>query len=193
MNPGSRQDGRRRGAILLVMLTAATLAAGAFLLGAQDPSRSDLPDDPALGQDQAPAATRVAPAGDPTQSAIGWLIGYRSVSYSDPSPTSWIDRVAPVVTGPLAREYSGDRDATAGASWTSFVDQRCASTVTQPTARISPEAPRAETEAFVDVDATIVTRCASGRAPGEADEHISTTLRLERGPDRLWRVSRRIF
>lgn len=195
MNSGSR-DGRGRvlpGALLVLVVVA--LAVGAFVLGAYDRRpRGGVVDDAPPGQDRVPGAPRgVVPAGDPTRSAIAWLIGYRSVSYTDPSASSWIDRVAPVVTEPLAREYSTDRDATAGASWTSFVDQRCATAVTQPTARISPEAPRGDTEVFVDVDATVVTRCATGNPPGEADEHVATTLRLVQGTDRLWRVSARIF
>ena len=192
MKPHERRRVRRGG--LLVLATVA-LAAGAFLLGAhQSRPRGDVADDAAPGQGRVPAAPAgVAAAGDPAQSAIAWLVGYRSLAYTDPSPTSWIDRVAPVVTEPLASQYSHDRDATAGASWTSFVDQRCVSAVTQPTARLSPEAPRAPTEVFVDVDATVVTSCATGRPPGQADEHIATTLRLEQGTDRLWRVSARFF
>lgn len=175
-------------------IAAAALVVGAYLLGAQDraPDSSRSPDaSPAAPLPAAPVEVR--PAANPERTAVAWLVGYRTLSWSDPSPSAWIARVAPVLTPRMIEEYRGYADGSGGATWAAFVEQRCVSRVTRPVATISGEAPRGAHELYIDIQGFVNTSCTTGEPPGEADEQVSATLQLRLGDDRLWRVDRRVY
>jgi hypothetical protein len=178
-------------AVVPAAVAVAGVVIGAYLLGQH---RAD--HEPVPAPHTAPAQAQpvvVAASDDPTQSAVAWLRGYRSVSYADPAPTSWIARVSPVVAGELAAEYTGYRDGTAGPQWTSFTTQRCVSSVPSASAVIPAEAPRTAEEVYVQVEGDVTSACDIGEAPGGDSEHAAATLELRHDPDGRWRVERRIF
>ena len=100
--------------------------------------------------------------------------------------------MAPVLTARMAEDYRSYRSGSAGPTWTNFVDQRCVSTVTEPTASVSREAPQGKRESYVDTEGAIITKRLTGIPPA-ATEHVSATLELEQGSDGLWRVERRVY
>ena len=174
-----------------VVVVVAVLG-GAYLLGLRPPATAPAPGaGPTPGSPDLPVT--VAASADPRQSAMAWLRGERSLSYLDPAPWTWTARVAPVVTGSLASEYLADRGAGGGAEWTDFLAQRCVTTVTNPAAVIPPEAPRSDSEVYVQVSGQAVTRCAVGEAPGGGVEQVSATVELVRGTKGYWRASRRLY
>jgi len=178
----------------MAIVAAIAVVAGAYVLGERGGSRdSSAP----LGPPASPAQTQPTAVGastDPTQSAVAWLQGYRSLSYTDPAPGSWVARVSPVVTPDLVAEYRGYEGGFAGPQWTSFVAQRCVSSVPAAAAVIPPEAPHGPDDLYVQVEGDVTTVCAIGDAPGGNSEHAAATLELHRdSSDHRWRVERRVF
>jgi hypothetical protein len=135
----------------------------------------------------------VTPTTDPLRSATVWLRGYRTQSWTDPQPWSWTVRVAPVVTGELAGQYRTVQSAAGGAEWADYVARRCATQVSGLGAVVPAEAPRSDTEVYVQVTGDAVTQCGTGPAPGGGTEHLAATVELVRGGDGLWRVTNRLY
>jgi hypothetical protein len=175
-----------------VVLVAAVLTLVGYVLGTSG-GRSGSPGAVPPPPSGPAVFVPVAAAADPLMSAVAWLRGYRQQSWTDPEPSSWVGRVAPVVTGSLAREYQGVQGAGGGQEWRDFVARRCVSSVTPPGGVIPPEAPRSASEVWVQVTADVLTHCQTGPAPGQAVEHVAATVELARGLDGLWRVSQRAF
>ena len=177
-------------AVLAVVVVA--VLAGAYLLGAHRSGPTPAPTPPAADTPPAPPQGVVA-AADPLLSAVAWLRGYRTLSWTDSGPAAWSDRVQPVVTPQLGAQYRADRAGGGGAEWTDFVAQRCTTTVSGADAVIPAEAPRDDDAVYVQVTGDAVTTCATGTPPGTPTEHVAATLQLVRGTDQLWRVARRVF
>jgi hypothetical protein len=176
------------------VVVALVLGAGAYMLGADrtgSPSALGAP----VTAPPAPTLTPspVAPATDPLVAASAWLRGYRTQSWTDPRPWSWTTRVLPVVTGQLAGEYRTVQSAPGGAEWADYVARRCATAVSAVGAVIPGEAPRSDTEVYVQVSGEALTQCGVGAPPGEGAEHLAATVELLRGPDGLWRVTNRLY
>jgi hypothetical protein len=134
----------------------------------------------------------VNPSTDSRASAIAWLRGYRSQSWTDPAAWSWTTRVSPVVTGELAAQYRAVRGAGGGAEWSGYVAGRCVTSITGPAAVIPEEAPRTADEVYVEVSGDAVTRCAVGQPPSGPGDRVSATLELTR-VGQYWLVTRRIY
>jgi hypothetical protein len=175
----------------LAVVMVAVLA-GAYLLGAHRAEPTPAPPPPEVGMPPVPPGG-VAASADPALSAVAWLRGYRTLSWTDASPSAWSDRVLPVVTPQLGAQYHADRGGGGGAEWTDFVAQRCTTTVSGADAVIPDEAPRSDGEVYVQVTGDAVTTCMTGAPPGGGTEHVAATLQLVRGTDQLWRVARRVF
>lgn len=176
----------------VVAVAIVAVLGGAYLLGAhRSPSAPQTPAAPSVGAEPPPPV--VAASADPIASAVAWLRGYRTLSWTDSTPSAWSDRVLAVVTPQLGAQYRADRGSGGGAEWTDFVAQRCTTTVSGANAVIPAEAPRGEGEVYVQVAGDAITTCVTGAAPGTGTEHVAATLELLRGPDQLWRVARRIY
>jgi hypothetical protein len=145
------------------------------------------------GDADPPRLRRGEASGQPTESAVSWLRAYRSVRFDDSSPSSWINRVRPVVTAGLYAEYESYRGGSTGAEWDEFVRGRCQTVVEDVGAVIPDEAPRTEERVSVQVAGTAVTRCDTGAAAAAPPEPVAATLELVKARDGLWRVSRRLY
>ncbi len=139
------------------------------------------------------------PSSDPRDVAVAWLQAYRTARY-DEAPHAWAGRVRPLVTASLAAFYSRSQEGGAGAAWAQRVAARCDSAVEMPTAVVPAEAPRTKNVVIVQVVATLRTRCAVGGIGGgnsgtvsAGTEAVAATLKMQRGPDGLWRVAAREF
>lgn len=175
----------------LAIVAGVALAVGvivlAYLLGAHTR--------PALGVTApvgAPVSVSPRPPDDPVAAAIGWLRAYRGLRWTDPAPSSWVDRVRPYVGPELAAEYEQARAGSAGASWVSFVHDQCTTTVREAGGVIPPEAPRAPESVYVQVSGTVVTQCVPG-APSRPAEPVAATVELRRSTAGNWVVHRRLF
>lgn len=195
------QRRRRWPAAVGVGAAAALLVGASYLLGSHS-SRSDT--DPAAAPASAPAsseATNAPPpvlapgqaSDDPVASATTWLRAYRSLSYTDPNPTAWIDRVRPVVTDRLAGEYDSYREGSTGAQWGDFVAQRCTSTVENAGGVIPSEAPRTATAVNVQLSGALQARCQTENDDERLLEDLAATVVVIRGHDGLWRVDQRLY
>jgi hypothetical protein len=114
----------------LAILAGVALAVGvivlAYLLGAHTRPAPAPGVTAPLG---APVSVSPRPPDDPVAAAIGWLRAYRGLRWTDPAPSSWVDRVRPYVGAELAAEYEQARAGSAGTSWVSFVHDQCTTTV----------------------------------------------------------------
>lgn len=138
---------------------------------------------------EAPATS----ASRPVDVAEDWLVAYRSISWTDGTPTAWIARVRPYVTAALdAEDEQQYADAGGGADWQAFVAQQCTSTVTDVGAVIPPESPGTTTDVNVQVTATVHTICDAGE-PENPTEDASTTVIVTRDLDGSWRVIQRLY
>jgi hypothetical protein len=140
----------------------------------------------------APLSVPLRPPEDPVAVAIGWLRAYRGLRWSDPAPSSWVDRVRPYVGPELAAEYEQARAGSAGTTWASFVHDQCITTVRDGGGVIPPEAPRAPESVYVQVSGTVVTQCTAGAPPRPA-EPVAATVEFRRSVEGSWVVSRRLF
>lgn len=180
-------------AIVAGIVVAAVVIVAAYLLGTHTHQAH-----PAATAAEAPvsapaAAPRSTPAlDDPVAAATGWLRAYRGLQWTDPSPSSWVDRVRPYVGEDLADEYDRARQGSVGPSWTTFVADKCTATVRDADGVIPSEAPRAPDSVYVQVAGTVVTECAAG-APPMPTEPIAATVEVRRMPDGRWIVNRRLF
>lgn len=180
---------------------AAVVLAGAVTVGAVTAIVATGAEEPAggvLGAAPVPAQLQpnlrvAAPSGDPLETAGEWLQATLALSAADPEPTAWLDRVAPVVTGPLAAQHRDVRDlGSAGAGWDEFVARGCSTTVVDLGGTIPPEAPRTPSTVYVQIAGQQVTSCRGdelGR-PAAVDP-VAATLELQLG-DGLWRVAQRL-
>lgn len=192
---------RRWRGVLGAVLAAALLVVGAYALGAATVEREPS-DVPAAGPEPAPPQTErpelaqlpaAEPSDDPIASAVAWLVSYRSVRYDDAAPTAWIDRVSPIVTDGLGREYERYREGSAGAEWEEFVRQRCTATVEDADGVIPAEAPRSRSSLSVQVAGSLQTTCPSDGGESRPAEELAATVQLLKGGDGLWRVNRRLY
>lgn len=174
------------GYVLLLVLVTVVSAAAAYVVLRPDGGA-------------APAPVQASPSiesGTPTdvdgpvQSAERWLEVYQTISYTDPQPTAWIDRVLPLSTERFRRELARLRGGSPGADWTTFVANQCRTTLDQLHGTIPAEAPRTADSAWVQLSATAVTRCAA--AARATREDIALTVGVRRGDDGTWRVDRRL-
>lgn len=190
---GSERQRVRQGALVAgATLAAAGVVMLAFVAGAH--SRDNRGAEKAPTASAAPQPSTLAPATpgtDPERAAQEWLRAYRTVIYTDPTPTAWTDRVRPAITGDMAQQIRGLGDAGGGAEWADFVAQRCQSSTRDVAAIVPAEAPRNPTSAFVQVSADVVTTCA-GNTPDRV-EQVAATVEVQRGGDGLWRVAKRLF
>lgn len=200
--PARTCDHRRPGRIARwTVLVAATAALGGCATGGQ----TGTPGEPTTTQPSfslaLPAPRPVGPpprtpaaaaATDPQAAAERWLIAYHSLSWSNGSPTAWIDQVKPYVTPSLDATDQQDANAGGGADWSEFVAKQCSSTVTTVGAVIPPEAPGTATAVNVQVIGTVLTRCASG-SPDTTTEPASASVVVVPGPKGTWLVNQRLF
>lgn len=182
-------------AAVVVAGVVAVVAVAAFTAtGDGEPAVSEAssPRVPPAAQTQPGLPVAVA-SDDPLQTAQQWLQATLAVTAADPFPTAWLDRVAPVVTGPLADQHGEvRRSGPVGAGWEEFVARDCFTTVLDVGGTIPPEAPRTPTTVYVQIAGRQVTSCRGDR-PGQptADDPVAATveLRLDGG---VWRVAQRL-
>ncbi len=192
IEPGHDQPPRCRRAVVSRWAGAAAavglLAGGLYLVWTPQPPVAPTPSPPA------PSGPRYEPSDDPATTARLWLEISRSIAYSDPSATTWTERLAPLLTGPAADENGtiSAKGAT-GAGWEWMTRSRCTSRVTDIDAVIPPEAPRSDQLVYVQVTGSVRTACLDEDAPPTPPESASATLELHRGPDRQWRVANRLY
>jgi hypothetical protein len=178
-------------AIAAGVVVAAAVISLAYLLGAEGnhPSTTKTP---VAAPPPGPARPTDPDAGrDPVATATAWLRAYRAISWTDPAPSSWVDRVRPYIGTELAADYERDRAGSVGAGWAPFVAGKCTSTVRDVGGVIPPEAPRAPDSVYAQVSGTVVTQCATGTPP--PDEPAAATVEVRRGADGRWVVQRRLF
>lgn len=134
------------------------------------------------------------PDKDPLLTARRWLEGTRAISYQDPDPLVWTQRVAPLLSGSAATENTAAGQSSAsGAGWNRMVQDQCSTSVSEVDAVIPPEAPRSDQQVFVQVAGTIRTGCTAPDAVPIPPERAAATLGLVVGSDGLWRVDQRLY
>lgn len=175
-------------------IAMAVATAGCGALSSMDRDAGDGPS-PAADRSAAVSGSVLSPGTpdvDPVTSARAWLRSYFSVSYTDPTPTSWLDRVEPVLTDELAQTYRrSHEDGSAGYTWSEFVASRCTSFVVEDAGTVPPEAPRTDAEVYVQVVGTLDTRCPADEARN-GSESVAATLALIRERSGVWRVDQRV-
>jgi hypothetical protein len=180
-------------AIAAGAVVAAAVISLVYLLGAEGnhPSTTNTPT-AAPPSTASPGSPTDPDAGrDPVATATAWLRAYRQVSWTDPTPGSWVDRVRPYIGTELAADYDRDRQGSVGAEWGTFVAGKCTATVRDVGGVIPPEAPRAPDSVYAQVSGTVVTQCATGTPPPA--EPVAATVEVRRGVDGRWVVQRRLF
>lgn len=175
--------------LLLAALAAALVAA--FALVVLWPSAEPGPP-PVASQPSTESDNRTVPMAESIEGAKRWLQAYRTISYTDPAPTAWIDRALPLSTERLGRELTRLRGGSPGADWTTFVTRKCRTTIEDVEGTIPDEAPHTAAAAYVQLSGVAVTRCTSSRSR-TMREDIALTVGVQRGPDGTWRVDRRLF
>jgi hypothetical protein len=130
-------------AIAASAVVAAAVISLAYLLGAQGtgnhPATTNAPaaaPPPGSARPTDPDAGR-----DPVATATAWLRAYRAISWTDPAPGSWVDRVRPYIGTELAADYDRDRQGSGGAGWAPFVAGKCTSLVRDVGGVIPPKRP----------------------------------------------------
>jgi len=172
---------------------AAAVIGIAYLLGTHSTHPASAPargTPPRAGAPARPTGPAAVP--DPVATATAWLRAYRGISWKDPAPGSWVDRVRPYVGDDLAAEYDRARQGSAGISWTTFVHDQCTATAREVDGVIPPEAPRAPHSVYVQVSGTVVTECATAQPP-IPPEPVAATVEVRRVADGRWVVYRRLF
>ncbi|MGM0723964.1 MAG: hypothetical protein ACQEXM_26215 [Actinomycetota bacterium] len=155
--------------------------------------------DPAAPDEAAPGAAQTAgphaaPDHDPLTTARRWLKASRTVSFTDPRPVTWTERVAPVLTGAAAADNTATaQNPATGAGWEQLVADRCSTTVSEIGAVIPPEAPRTDRQVYVQVTGTVRTGCEVADGLTAPPEQTAATVALTLEPDGLWRVSERLY
>lgn len=139
-----------------------------------------------------PDTTAAAGTNSPADAAEHWLAAYRSMSWTDGTPTAWIARVRPYVTARLDRQDEQYADAGGGADWQTFVAGQCTSTVTDLGAVIPSESPGTAIAVNVEVTATVYTACDAGQSTSPT-ETASATLVVIPLSDGSWRVDQRLY
>lgn len=159
------------------------------------------PPQPSFDRTTPPPSSTAAPASaepsahggasDPVAAATEWLVISHGISWTDPKPGAWIDRVRPVVTDRLATEYAGYRDGGDGTDWDTIVAHRCTSTVVGATGTVPSETPATTSAANVLVSGDLTTTCTAGQPP--AAQKLAATVTVLRGPDGTWRVDQQVY
>lgn len=203
---GAGQRSRRRGWTPAVVAGGAVVvlaAVGLSVFGPDDVDDAAAPSTTTAGAgsgENGPARTEPSagagggPSADPIATAENWLKAYRTVGYRDPSPTSWAQRVAPLLAEPARSQIARQAaSSTGGASWERFTAGRCETRVSGLGAVIPPEAPRTPVMVYVQVTGTVETSCRTGAAD-QPDEPFSATLELQHDPGQdRWQVARRLY
>ncbi len=155
------------------------------------PTRSDQPSTLPPLTTTVTSTITVPPSGaDPQTVAMAWLIAYRSASWEDDA-LAWINRASALATPPLAASYEALRAGKGGGiAWNEFAANHCVATVTDTGAVIPAEAPRTDSTVAVQVGATLVTACGSGKAVPK--EELAVTLTLTK-VDNQWKVASHDF
>lgn len=144
------------------------------------PTASTTVAQPSLARDRAAAVAN----------AKAWLTAYRGDQWTD-SPTSWIDRVRPLVTTRMHTANLQVRDAAANHDWHTFVTSRCTSNVTDLDVVIPPEAPITPTTLNIQVAGTVRTHCATNSL-ATSEEPATATILMTLTP-RGWLVDQRLY
>lgn len=131
-------------------------------------------------------------ASDPVEAATLWLTYYRSVSWADPLPTTWLGRLAPYITPELQAEYedSVDSSSTTG-GWTTLVSGKCETTVDNASGSLAAGAPADPSNTQVNITGTVTTSCASGTTP-TPDESVTAVVGVTKADSGRWLVSERV-
>lgn len=192
IEPGHDQPSRQGRAAVSrwagAVAAVAMLAGGIYLIWTPQPPVGPSPAPPAS------SGPRHEPSDDPATTARLWLEISRSIAYSDPSATTWTERLAPLLTGPAADENAAmSAKGATGAGWEWMTSSRCTSRVSDVDAVIPPEAPRTDQQVYVQVTGSVRTACLDRDAPPTPPESASATLELHRGPDGQWRVGNRLY
>ena len=194
--PEGTPQGRRRNLVRWAGIGIATgLLVGGMYAACVPGQRVDPgpPDEGAAGAAQT-VSPPAGPAPDPLMTARLWLEASRTVSYTDASPVTWTERVAPVLVGAAAQENRATaQNPATGAGWEQLVAGRCSTTVRDIGAVIPPEAPRTDQQVYVQVTGTVRTGCEAADGLEAPPEHTAATVALTIGPDGLWRVSERLY
>ncbi|WP_226358499.1 hypothetical protein [Pseudonocardia sp. ICBG601] len=131
---------------------------------------------------------------DPLVSARLWLEASRTISYTDPGPLTWTERVAPLVTGAVAQANAAlTHDDASGAGWGQLIQGRCAVKVSDIDAIIPREAPRTDQQVYIQVVGTVRTSCHAAGAPPIPPERVAATVAVQHGTDGAWRVTEQLF
>lgn len=133
-----------------------------------------------------------APITDPVAAAKQWLISYRSLTWTDPKPSAWIDRIRPAITDRLAADYDQLRTGSGGADWTTFVQRRCTSEVKDVDGTKPSENPGTDVSATILVSGQVTTTCTAGE-PTTPSTKFSATLTVVKGTDGGWWVDRQVY
>lgn len=176
-------------------ITALAVGTGAvfYWIGTETSPISE-PSDSAPTGGAAPVASPVgggaSAAATPEAAALAWLDAAHTLAWTDPGPDAWIDRTLPVLTGQARVEAQAARGGSGGSDWQTLRSGHCDQKVTASGSIIPPEAPRTSDTAWVQLEGTLATRCATGNVP---PSDLAATVLVERGDDGLWRVAERMF
>jgi hypothetical protein len=193
---------RRLTAIVVAVLVAAMVIAGAFWLGRHSTSDSAAPP-PTTAAITTPGTT--PPVTTSSSAAVDYpgpiivarqfLEAQYTLHATDERPDAWLDRVAPLstpaMTTALQRQY---RDGSGGIGWVHFQQQRCDRTVRDLQAQPSPEAPSTDTSKWLVVNGNAITTCEINptNPPWPAEERVSTVVEVIQQDSGEWLVNSRV-
>lgn len=174
---------------IAVVVVLAAIAVTAYRLGA---STSPAPARASLATPAPPAAPPVptGAARTPEAAAVSWLQATDTVSWHDPTPSAWIGRVQPYVTGPAAADAGQGHVGSHPADWAGFTAGHCTQQVLGIEAVVPPEAPRTATIAYVQLAATLTRDCAQG--PPAAPQPVAVTVEVTRDTAGQWKMNQQI-
>lgn len=114
------------------------------------------------------------------------------MSWTDGTPTGWIERVRPYVTAALDGQDQQYADAGGGSDWQDFVTKQCSTTVSNLGAVIPPESPGTASSINVQVTGIVDTTCEAGQFDPQT-EPASATVVVTLSPEGVWLVNQRLF
>lgn len=175
-------------------IAALAIGTGAtfYWVGAETSPMAESPDPTPTGRAApvAPPVDGATAAATPEAAALAWLDAAHTLTWADPGPDAWIDRTLPVLTGQARHEAEAARGGSGGADWQTLRSGHCEQKVTASGSIIPPEAPRTSDTAWVQLEGTLATLCATDNVP---PSDLAATVLVERGNDGLWRVAERMF
>lgn len=183
-------------------LAVVAVLGGAYFLGVESSDSpggrpAEIPQQTSAAPPEKPPSAvpvqSVTPSGDPVETAELWLRGFRTVAFTDPKPTSWADRIQPLLTETMKAQMGQPGEESAGAGWEEFVTNRCSSEVRDLGGVIPPEAPSTDDVVNVQIAGVVHTECAHRGGLTPPDEPVAATLELHRAADMRWQVSRRLY